>query len=65
MKKLIILIAGLITGTIIGIAIAILNLKPSTIILKNGKGKTTVSIEFAGQELNYELKEKDFKSIND
>lgn len=52
-------------GFIFGIVFTIKNQKPNTIILQNGEGLTTISIEFLGQDFNYELNQTGVQSIND
>ena len=52
-------------GFIGGIIFTIHTQKPSAIILQNGEGLTTISVDFLGQEWNYELNKTGVQSIND
>lgn len=58
-------ISLILLGFIFGIVFTIKSQKPNTIILQNGRGMTTVSIEFLGQDFNYELNQTGVQSIND
>lgn len=59
------LIALVIVGIVIGITMTIRLQRPMTIIEQNGEGLTTISIDFLGQEWNYEMDKTGVQSVND
>lgn len=58
-------ISLILLGFVFGIIFTIKNQKPNTIIMQNGRGNTTISIELFGQDFNYELNQTGVQSIND
>lgn len=59
--SIILIVYGMFLGTFLMIKYQ----KPTTVINSNGEGLTTISIDYLGQNWNYELDKTGVQSIND